>query len=79
MATERFHQVGLLVPGAAHNATIRAITEMTVLAMDQATFEHLMMVSQVTHDRLLAVAQERTAHLPASEVTQAVATHNGGN
>ena len=47
--------------------------------LDQATFEHLMMVSQVTHDRLLAVAQERTAHLPASEVTQAVATHNGGN
>src|SRR5207245_10116217 len=47
-----FGEIGLLLPGATHAATIRALTPLTVLAMDQATFEHLTAVSQLTHDHL---------------------------
>jgi hypothetical protein len=54
-----FGEVGLLVPGAPHRKTIRAKSDLTVLAMDQATFEHIMTVSQVTHDEMEALARAR--------------------
>ena len=36
-----FGEHGLAVPGAVHDKTIRAKTELTVLAMDEATFDHI--------------------------------------
>jgi CRP-like cAMP-binding protein len=36
-----FGEHGLAVPGAVHDKTIRARTELTVIAMDEATFAHI--------------------------------------
>jgi hypothetical protein len=47
-----FGATGLLVPGAPHPRTVRAQTDLTVLAMDGETFRHLVAVSRVTHDEV---------------------------
>ena len=51
-------EIGLLVPDAPHTKTVRATTNLAVLAMDEATFRHLMQMSQVTSDHLTEVAKE---------------------
>jgi CRP-like cAMP-binding protein len=50
-------EIGLLVPDAPHTKTVRATTNVSVLAMDEATFRHLMQVSQVTAEHMEQVAE----------------------
>jgi hypothetical protein len=53
-----FGETGLLVPDAPHTKIVRAKTEkLTVLAMDEATFRHLMSASQATQHEVMDVAQ----------------------
>src|SRR5204863_52219 len=40
-----FGEHGVLVPGAVHDKTVRAKTELSVLAMDEPTLQHLMNAS----------------------------------
>jgi Cyclic nucleotide-binding domain len=56
-----FGEVALLVPDAKHTKTVRALTNVTVQAMDDETFEHLMAASQKTHDELESLARSRMA------------------
>ncbi|MHB1534341.1 MAG: cyclic nucleotide-binding domain-containing protein [Acidimicrobiales bacterium] len=56
-----FGEVGLLVPGAPHRKVVRAKTALSVLAMDETTFRHLMAASQITQQRLTATAKDRVA------------------
>lgn len=72
-----FGEVGLLVPGAPHTKTIRAKTELTVLAMSQETFEHCMAVSQVTHDEMEALALARIGRMNETEEAMAPETGAG--
>ena len=65
-----FGEVGLLVPGAPHTKTIRAKTDLTVLAMDEPTFRHLMDTSQATHDRFAEMAADRVVHLPDARTSE---------
>jgi hypothetical protein len=51
-------EIGLLVPDAPHTKTVRATTNVTVLAMDEPTFRHLMQVSQLTAEHMEQVARE---------------------
>jgi hypothetical protein len=53
--------IGLLVPNAPHTKTVRATTNLTVLAMDEQTFRHLMQVSQVTAEHMEERAREHMA------------------
>ncbi|HWG74539.1 MAG TPA: cyclic nucleotide-binding domain-containing protein [Acidimicrobiales bacterium] len=59
-----FGEIGLLVPGAPHRKLIRAKTRLCVLAMDEATFRHLISLSQTTQDALTAMAGSRVT-IPA--------------
>jgi hypothetical protein len=60
-----FGEVALLVPNAKHTKTVRALSDVTVQAMDDETFEHLMAASQTTHDQLEALARIRMeGHAP---------------
>jgi hypothetical protein len=62
-----FGATGLLVPGAPHPRTVRAQTDLTVLAMDGETFRHLMSVSQLTHaEAAKALAASGGAQPPAA-------------
>ena len=54
-----FGEIALLVPDAQHTKTIRAKSELQVLAMDEETFRHLTTVSQITQAELSEVARER--------------------
>lgn len=54
-----FGEIGLLVPGAPHTKIIRAKTPLTVLAMDEQTFRHLMSTSQSTETHLSTSAAAR--------------------
>ena len=54
-----FGEIALLVPNAKHTKTVRAKTDLRVLAMDEETFRHLTSVSQATAADLSAVAQQR--------------------
>jgi hypothetical protein len=56
-----FGEIGLLVPNAPHRKVIRAKTDLGVLAMDEATFRHLIASSQTTQDAVTAVAEGRLA------------------
>lgn len=56
-----FGEIGLLVPNAEHTKVIRAKTALTVLAMDEETFRHLISVSQVTQVELAEIALARVA------------------
>jgi hypothetical protein len=61
-----FGEIALLVPNAKHTKTVRAKTDMTVLAMDEETFRHLTSVSQATGTALEHVAEERMDTGPAT-------------
>ena len=52
-------EIALLVPGAKHTKTVRALTNMRVLAMDEETFRHLMQVSSASERSMEDVARER--------------------
>jgi hypothetical protein len=54
-----FGEIALLVPDAQHTKTVRAKTDLDVLAMDEETFRHLTSVSQLTQTQMADVAQER--------------------
>jgi CRP-like cAMP-binding protein len=54
--------IGLLVRNAPHTKTVRAVTNVTTLAMDEATFRHLMAASDLTHDEMLDLAGGHMAH-----------------
>jgi hypothetical protein len=54
-----FGEIALLVPNAKHTKTVRAKTDVTVLAMDEETFRHLTSVSQASELALEHVAEER--------------------
>jgi hypothetical protein len=60
-------EIALLVPEAKHTKTVRALTNVRVLAMDEETFQHLMQVSNATEREMEEVARERmgtTAEAP---------------
>lgn len=58
--------IALLVRNVKHTKTVRAVTDTTVLAMDEDTFRHLMESSRLTHDEMLSLAGAHlsTAALP---------------
>lgn len=58
-----FGEVALLLPDVPHTKTIRAKSRLTVLAMDEPTFRHLMAVSQADETQLEAMARERAGVL----------------
>ncbi|MDQ1695062.1 MAG: putative transport system ATP-binding protein, partial [Frankiaceae bacterium] len=63
--------IGLLVRNVAHTKTVRAVTDVSTLAMDESTFRHLMAASQLTRDEMLALAG---AHLaPAAKTPKSAA------
>ena len=47
---QTYGHIGLLVPDAKHPQTVKAKTELTVLAMDEETFRHLQSLAQLPHD-----------------------------
>jgi CRP-like cAMP-binding protein len=61
-----FGEIALLVPDAKHTKTVRAKTEMIVLAMDEETFRHLTAVSAATGAEIEHVAEERLGTGPAT-------------
>jgi CRP-like cAMP-binding protein len=61
-----FGEIALLVPNAKHTKTVRAKTDLTVLAMDEETFRHLTAVSAATGAELQHVAEERVGTGPAT-------------
>lgn len=60
-----FGEIGLLVPDAPHTKTIRATSNLAVLAMDQETFEHVTAMSKMTAEHLDEIAHERMVAQPA--------------
>lgn len=64
-----FGEIGLLVPNASHTKIVRAKTPLTVLAMDEETFRHLMAVSQATQTEIADTAMSRVS--PAALPVQA--------
>lgn len=63
-----FGEIGLLVPGGKHTATVRAKTDVTVLCMDEETFRHLLSVSQNTKAGLDDVVKTRLQTIGAHTV-----------
>jgi hypothetical protein len=61
-----FGEIALLVPNAKHTKTVRAKTELTVLAMDEETFRHLTAVSSATGIAMEHLAEERLGSGPAT-------------
>jgi hypothetical protein len=51
-------EIGLLVPNAPHTKTVRATTNLTMLAMDEETFRHVLAMSQTTAEHIEQVAHE---------------------
>ena len=58
-----FGEIGLLVPGGKHTATVRAKANTTVMCMDEETFRHLLSVSQDTKTGLDEVVRTRLQSL----------------
>jgi hypothetical protein len=56
-----FGEIALLIPDAKHTKTVRALSDVTVLAMDEETFRHLTSVSKLTADEIGDVARGRMA------------------
>jgi hypothetical protein len=56
-----FGEIALLVPDAKHTKTVRALNDVTVLAMDEETFRHLTSVSKLTAEEMSEIARERMA------------------
>ncbi len=52
-----FGETGLLIPDAPHTKIIRAKGKLSVMAMDEATFRHLMASSTLTQQEVMDVAQ----------------------
>jgi cyclic nucleotide-binding protein len=59
-----FGEIALLVPGAKHTKTVRALTDLRVLAMDEETFHHLTQVSRATEKSMEEIARERMGTTP---------------
>jgi hypothetical protein len=71
-----FGAVGLLIPGAEHLHTIRAKGNLSVLAMDEATFRHLMTASQTSPTEVMQATSgpsSATAPAPVGPVKPRVA------
>jgi hypothetical protein len=64
-----FGEIALLVPGAKHTKTVRAMTSMRVLAMDEETFQHLTRVSNATELSMEELARQRMGTGPAAPPT----------
>ena len=64
-----FGEVALLVPGAKHTKTVRAMAATRVLAMDEETFHHLTQVSNATEVSMSEVARQRMGTAPAEPPT----------
>lgn len=58
-----FGEIALLLPGAPHTKTVRALTKLTVLAMDADTFRHVLDSSQECRDEMTRLAR---AHITGS-------------
>lgn len=52
-----FGEMGLLIPNAPHTKIIRAKERLSVMAMDEATFRHLMASSKVSQQEAMDVAE----------------------
>ncbi len=52
------------MPGAKHTKTVRALTDLRVLAMDEETFHHLTQVSRATEKSMEEIARERMGTTP---------------
>jgi len=61
-----FGEVALLVPGAKHTKTVRAMSSVRVLAMDEETFHNLMQASSATEHAMEEVAEQRMGSGPAA-------------
>jgi cyclic nucleotide-binding protein len=61
-----FGEIALLIPNAKHTKTVRAKTNLRVLAMDEETFRHLTTVSGATGRALEHLAEERMGTGPAT-------------
>jgi cyclic nucleotide-binding protein len=59
-----FGEIALLVPGAKHTKTVRALSDLRVLAMDEDTFHHLTQVSKATEKSMEEIARERMGTAP---------------
>ena len=64
-----FGEHGLNVPGAVHDKTIRAKTELTVLCMDEETFQHL---EERSHHPQAKVPQAEASPAPSTKPAPAV-------
>jgi hypothetical protein len=54
-----FGEIALLIPDAKHTKTVRAKTDVQVLAMDEETFRHLTAVSEATEHSMEDLARAR--------------------
>ena len=54
-----FGEIALLVPDAKHTKTVRALTDLRILAMDEETFRHLTQVSTASLGEIEATARAR--------------------
>lgn len=61
-----FGEIGLLVPGAPHTKTVRASTQLRVLAMDKETFQELISTSETTGQEMALVAEQHMARVAAA-------------
>lgn len=59
-------EVGLLLPGVPHTKTVRAVTDVTALGMDEPTFRHLMERSTSVAEHMHEVAEEHVVKVPAA-------------
>ncbi|MGI8760749.1 MAG: cyclic nucleotide-binding domain-containing protein [Jatrophihabitantaceae bacterium] len=62
-----FGEMAILLPGAAHTKTVRAVTDLSVLAMDPETFLHVIDSSQQCRTEMTRVAREHL-NIPATPV-----------
>jgi CRP-like cAMP-binding protein len=63
--------IALLVRNVAHTKTVRAVTDVVTLAMDEPTFRHLMSSSELTHEEMLALAGAHLAPKAAKAAKRA--------
>jgi len=69
--------IALLVRDVPHTKTVRALTDVTTLAMDEETFRHLMGSSQLTHDEMLSLAGSHMATATKPALPRPRETSNG--
>lgn len=61
-----FGEIGLLLRNGRRTASVHAVTELTVLAIDRKTFAELMYSSEDTRDHVGRLGAERLAELRAT-------------